>query len=145
MLTVAVHVLEALGATDFYNPMNISLDDPTNEDEFKLIRFKSPRPVTWQMYQEKEPEVIQKVRAQMITYAKKQIEERCLKALQDSDYLMLTDNFSLLVNGDDWIAYRRMLRSLPETLDYTTLFFAPLQIDIQNALPQPPPKIRKTE
>jgi hypothetical protein len=145
MLIIAPHVLQELGASDFYNPINISLNDPNTEEEFKQIHFISDSPITWQMYQDKLPIVTQNLRQFIIKNAKQTISERCLKELQDSDYLMLTDNFSRLLNGDDWVAYRSTLRTLPSTLDYESLFIGPVQLDIQNAIPQRPPKIRKTQ
>jgi hypothetical protein len=101
---LANKVLHVLGATQVFKVNEV--EDPSTEEEFNLLQYESPVPITWQQYQEKYSEI---ERYFGIRYLRVQRD----RLLKKTDWIMTVDNFQTLANKDEWISYRQMLRDLP--------------------------------
>lgn len=129
---VAHIVLHTLGANEV--PMNQS--DPQTEEEFQLMQYTSPTPISWVDYQAKYTDVLQ-------TTALRQLRAERNSRIAKSDWIMTIDNVETLANKQAWIAYRQALRDLPDhppafVWNGPTLHFS------QMTLPVEPPVIRIT-
>lgn len=105
MLILAHRVLHSLGATEVVD-INGSIE-PSNEEEFLALQFKSPTPITWDMYSAAYPAV-------EATLGTKLLRAERNKRIAKTDWIMTVDNAETLANKNDWIAYRQTLRDLPE-------------------------------
>lgn len=101
---IAHKVLHELGATQVFKVTEV--EDPSTEEEFNLLQYESPVPITWQQYQEKYPELEQK-------FGMKYIRAHRDRLLKNTDWIMTVDSFQILANKDEWVAYRQSLRDLP--------------------------------
>ncbi len=100
-------ILIHCGAKSVYAPPDTK--DPTNEEEFFNLKYESPHPITWEMYQSKIEVVNQK-------YGSRCLRRERNKLLQECDWIMTVDNFQMLENQQEWLAYRQQLRDLPSTV-----------------------------
>lgn len=104
MNRVVILSLHALGCTD----INLASSDmPTTQDEYNTTVLTDPKP-SWEEF--KSQVEIQKYR----------VGKGMLRSIRDSliaqtDWLMTVDNIATLANKDEWIAYRQLLRDLPES------------------------------
>ena len=103
-MILAHDVLKKLGATLIFNI--ISMNDPETEEDFNKLQFESPQPITWIQYQEKLEEVKEETGLYILRGQRKFL-------LQQTDWIMTVDSFQLLLNKNEWVAYRKMLRDLP--------------------------------
>lgn len=136
MLNVGYFTLIYLGATEILNANEVN--DPTNEEEFKLIDFVAPTVITWEDYQNGVAPALNNQGMKLIRY------ERSVR-LQKSDYVMTVDFFNSLRNRDDWTNYRQALRDFPEKVK-TIVWIVPGQrIDWDaTGFPKQPPIIKYT-
>ncbi len=135
MLVIASHTLCYCGASvvydlEFYN-------DPTTEEEFKLLKYDSPTPITWQQYQAAIPIVLQKKGIKLLRYLRN-------KDLQASDWIMTVDNQMTIQNFQEFIDYRQRLRDFitESTIIIWKAFPNELDLEAMN-YPKLPTIIRK--
>lgn len=102
---IAHKVLLSLGATQVFN-VNGATNDPQTEEEFNNLQYESPVVITWEAYQEKYSFIEQKSGLRILRAYRDEL-------LKDTDWIMTVDNFQTLANKDEWIAYRKALRDLP--------------------------------
>lgn len=131
MAKIAFMVLHQLGATQVFKVDEI--EDPTTEEEFKKFEYESSIPITWEQYQQKYPEVEEKVGLD------------CLRAhrntlLLKSDWVMTVDNFESLKNKDEWVAYRKALRDI--TKNHPPFVWNGTDLDVKKMFPSEPKVIR---
>ena len=130
-MRIADRILQKLGAGLVFKVDKF--EDPTTEDEFNLLEYESPVPITWEQYQQAYPEVEQ-------TFGL-----RCLRAnrnrlLSKTDWVMTVDSFQTLENKNEWVVYRQALRDI-------TLFPPPFvwkgnDLDVDKMFPVEPKVIR---
>lgn len=135
MFVFAPNVILACGAKSV-DGTDIS-NDPTTEEEFKLLKYNSDTPITWQQYQNTLP-IIQK------KYGLNNVKSYRDKLLKDSDWIMTTDNTATIANIEEWNIYRQTLRDAPEK--FTNYIWKPnsLQLDFEAmGFPKTPKVIRK--
>lgn len=99
----ADRVLINLGATRVFKVDQFK--DPLTEEEFNLLEYESPASISWEQYQQKYPEIEQK------------LGDRYLRAhrdilLQKTDWVMTVDIFQSLKNKEEWVSYRQALRDI---------------------------------
>lgn len=131
MVKIAHLVLHSLGATQVFKVEE--REDPKTEEEFNLLEYESPVPITWEQYQQKYPEV------------ERSIGSGCLRGhrnrlLAKTDWVMTVDNFQTLENKNEWVVYRQALRDI-------TLFPPPFvwkgnDLDLDKMFPAEPKVIR---
>ena len=132
MLVLAHRVLHYLGATEVIN-INGSID-PSNEQEFLALEFKSPTLITWDMYSAAFPVV-------ETTIGTKLLRAERNRRIAKTDWVMTVDNAESLANKADWIAYRQALRDLPE--NPPAFVWNGPELDFSNmTMPVEPPVIR---
>lgn len=102
---VAQHVLAALGAKQVLKVDDY--EDPTTEEEFKKLQYESDVEITWEQYQQLYPEIENKIGLKQLRFNRDIL-------LQKTDWIMTVDSFQTLQNKEEWVAYRKALRDLPE-------------------------------
>lgn len=143
MSDIVINTLSFLGATDIENREQITWVGPTTEQQFNTLQFKSEKPITWAIYQKTEKQIVPTIRDIQMSAAKDIYTQACLRALKQSDYLMEDSVFSTLENGQDWITYRNLLQTSPDTMNYKSLLLTETQLDFQKCVAPPPPPILK--
>jgi hypothetical protein len=131
-MNLAHKVLLALGARQVFKIENGP--DPQTEEEFNKLEYESSNPITWQQYQEKLPEIEQK-------FGVRYLRQERDRLLQKTDWIMTVDNFQTLANKEEWVAYRKVLRDLPQ--NPPPFKWKNMVLDFENmSLPVQPPIIR---
>jgi hypothetical protein len=104
MNSVVIATLHVLGCKG----ISLSSSDmPTTEGEYNAIVLTDPKP-DWEEF--KSQVEIQKNRI-----GKNMIRSVRNALIAQSDWLMTVDNIATLANKDEWIAYRQLLRDLPDS------------------------------
>jgi hypothetical protein len=135
MLNIALSVLGYCGASPIYECA--LYDDPTTEEEFKLLKYDSPTPITWEQYQAAIPIVFKKRGIQLLRFIRN-------KDLQASDWIMTVDNQMTIQNFQEFIDYRQRLRDF--ITESTTIIWKsfPNELDLEAInYPKLPTIIRK--
>ena len=134
MLIVGNITLIYLGATEIRNANEVN--DPTTEEEFKLIDFVAPTVITWEDYQNGVAPALNKQGVRLIKFERN-------TCLQKSDYVMTVDFFNSIRNRDDWTNYRQALRDFPDKVK-TIVWIVPGQTIDWDAtgFPKQPPIIK---
>jgi hypothetical protein len=117
MSHIVLSTMSYLGFVQFdINSENV----PTTETEYNAIVLTDPKP-SWSDFQVQLE--IQKKRIGGIM-----LRNMRNKMIAGCDWLMTVDNVATLANKDEWIAYRQLLRDLPDsgveivfTSDYSAL------------------------
>lgn len=135
MSGIVLSTLSSFGHTSMnLSPTNETV--PTNESEYNEIVLNDPKP-SWEDF---------KVQLEI---QKRRMGINWLRRLRNNtisscDWLMTVDNIATLANKDEWIAYRQLLRDLPNsgieivfTSDYSSLDLTAMSLPIQ-------PKIVRT-
>lgn len=127
-------ILPKLGATE------ITCDntpEPTNEAEFKKLKYISPKPILWKDYVAMKPSVVD---SRGVSKLKSQRDV----LLSDTDWIMTVDNVNSIQNIDQWTSYRQTLRDAP-TLYTNYIWTSTGSLDLKAmGVPDKPPIIRKT-
>jgi hypothetical protein len=130
---VAHKVLHKLGATQVRKIDG--MEDPTCEEEFLLLDYDSPSPISWNDYLAKYDEVVKEAGKKLIRF------ERTIR-LSKCDWIMTIDNIDILANKDEWIAYRQALRDLPDNMP-PLVWKGPQELDFSKMnMPVQPPIVR---
>lgn len=129
----AAQILHYLGATVVR--IVDGAKDPETEQEFLAIEYESDTRYTWEQYQTAKSTVLQ-------MYGQKQIRAYRDKLLNESDWVMTTDNVATIENIQEWVAYRQALRDLPESVNEYVWSNNNLDYNSMN-LPQKPTIQRK--
>lgn len=134
-MILACNILKKLGATLIFNVL--SSKDPETEEEFNELQFESLEPITWSQYQETYEQVKEETGVHILRGQRKLL-------LQQTDWIMTADNFQSLLNKDEWVAYRKMLRDLPT--NHPPFVWKELGVlDFEKmGIPPPPPILRES-
>lgn len=133
-MKIAYLVVLALGAK--MCKIDEIIDDPQTEEEFKKLEYQSDTEITWQQYQDKYVEVERKYGLKFLRIVRNQL-------LRDTDWIMAVDNFNSLTNKEDWIAYRKALRDLPDNPPPFKWIGTKLDTDSMD-MPKQPPILRES-
>ena len=127
-------ILPKLGATE------VICDDtpePTNEEEFKKLKYTAPKPITWSAYLSMKPSLIDSRGVNKLKMQRDVL-------LSDTDWIMTVDNVNTIQNIDDWTSYRKTLRDAP-TIYTNYIWTSTGTLDLKAmGLPDKPPIIRKS-
>jgi hypothetical protein len=100
---IADRVLLNLGATQVFRVNQFN--DPKTEEEFALLEYESPVPITWEQYQQKCPEIEEKFGTRYLRAHRDVL-------LQKTDWVMTADIYQSLKNKEEWVTYRQALRDI---------------------------------
>lgn len=137
MSSIVLYTLHCLGAIDIQNAPYVH---PITEEQFKTIQFKSLTPITWDIYINAEKNAIPRLQEKQKKGAKELCKHTCLRALKESEYI-IADPY--LENIEEWITYRNLLTTLPDSIDYDSLRIDETQFDFKKCMAPPPPPVKK--